>query len=97
METDRKKLTTQLDQDIIASLKGKKGYSSVNKVIEALVINFLEFLDDKGNIKIEFFSKNGLPYPIMKSFLRNFAESSFTDMSRVEIDAKIDQFFNSLK
>lgn len=76
MEIKRKKFTTQLSEDILANLsaKSKRGsFGSVNKVIEALATNFLDYMDDEGNIKVEFFTRNGLPQPVIKALLRNFA------------------------
>ena len=68
----RKKLTTQLDINVLDRLKQKaqsSNYVYVNKVIEALVNNFLRFLDDDGNID---FKKDELPAPVLKSLLNNF-------------------------
>ena len=75
---NRKKFTTAIDENILAELssRAKRGnFGTVNKVIESLANNFLQYLDDEGNIKLNFFAQsvNDLPQPVVKELLQNFA------------------------
>lgn len=102
----RKKFTTQLDINVLEKLNQKaknSNFGSANKVIEALVNNFLRFLDDDGNID---FKKDDLPAPILKSLLNNFAEylgdkgftkSELTEDAKKETERQLDNFINSFK
>lgn len=112
----RKKFTTQLDINVLEKLNQKAqngNYGYVNKVIEALVNNFLRFLDDDGNID---FKKDELPAPVLKSLLNNFAvylsdkgfamqekkdeikaESELSDDVKKETEKQLDSFINSFK
>jgi hypothetical protein len=112
----RRKFTTQLDINVLEKLNQKaqnSNFGSANKVIEALVNNFLRFLDDDGNID---FKKDDLPAPILKSLLNNFAEylsdkgfamqekktevdtkSELTEDAKKETERQLDNFINSFK
>lgn len=112
----RKKFTTQLDINVLEKLKQKAKnsiFGTANKVIEALVNNFLRFLDDDGNID---FKMDDLPAPILKSLLNNFTEylsdkgfamqekkpevdtkSELTEDAKKETERQLDNFINSFK